>query len=1291
MLRVLLWTATAAYFAFALLILALRYAVLPQIESYRPDLERMIGEAINRPVGLRRVDAHWAGLRPALEIEGFEIRDAQGRPALVFDQVEAELSWSSLWHLDLRLARLELGAPALQLRRDPQGRVFVAGLELTPEPNSEDNFADWLLLQDRVVIRDASIAWTDELRGAPTLELKRLNFQLDNSGRRHRFGLSAEPPRDLAARLEVRGDFRGEDLDDLASLKGDAYAELDYADLAVWRTWVDYPIDLPQGRGALRMWMEFAARQATSVTADLRLADVRLRLRPDLPELDLQRLEGRIAGRRIDDGYAVELKRLSLATRDGLALPETDVALRWQVPPGKPGKGTATANGLDLAVLAGLAAHLPFDDDSRGRLAKHAPQGRVYDLKFDWTSAAADLTAIKAWRLNSRFEKLGIRALGPIPGVSGINGSINGTEKAGTLMLDGQMAALELPTIFAEPRLELEAVAAAADWRVTDEGLQVHLQKSSFHNKDAAGEASGTWRPLARGPGQIDLQARLSRGSGEAVWRYIPLVVGQGVRDWLRTAIVGGKATEATLKLRGDLWDFPFPDGKQGLFEVRGKFTGATLRYADAWPEINDIDGELLFSGQRMLISGKSGRIFGVRLRDVRAEVADLSAPRTLLTVNGKAAGQTADFLRYIEASPVGERIDHFTSAMRSQGNGELDLKLSLPLDDLSRSKIDGSYRFDGNRLVVDADLPPLTEVRGALRFSGEHLEARGIRGNLLTTPLSVDLRTADGGVQVNASGEAAIAALRQQMPHPVFDHLAGSAKWTGTVRVKKRNVEVRITSNLLGISSSLPAPFNKPATETLPMSFERKPPPEPSRPAARAAVPRAPTSATPAGTSQDMLEVSLGRVLRAQLVRRHEGARSSIARGAVAVGDASVTLPERQLAVALNLPRIDTDFWRRLLEGNSTSGTQASPLPALPALQFDLRAGSLVVQEKTLTDVRVTGNRADASPITRFDLKSQEVTGTFEWNGSGAGRLTGRLAQFAIPETSATPDVLQAKTTEVIERIPALDITVDQLSFKNRPLGTVRVAAENRDAVWNVRVEVNNEDGSMDASGRWRRLPGQAETQADFRIDAKNLERMLGRMGYADTIRRGNATLSGKLSWNGSPFRIDYPSLAGNLKLEAAGGQFVKLEPGVGRLLGILSLQSLPRRITLDFRDIFSQGFAFDAIGGDFNVAKGIMDTEELQIRGPSARVLMRGKVNLGNETQDLVVRVQPAVGESIAVGTMIANPVAGAVVWAAQKLFKDPLDQAFAFEYGVSGSWADPKVEKLNRVPAKPAEEKK
>jgi uncharacterized protein YhdP len=1189
------------------------------------------------------------------------------------------------------------------------------------DPATDEEFADWLLVQNSIIVRDAAITWQDDLRRAPPLELKHLNFQLDNSFGRHRFGLTADPPRQLAARIDIRGNFKGRDFDQLEAWKGEAYAELDYADLAVWRHWVDYPVNLPQGSGAVRLWLGFAEKQLQTATADVRLADVRLQLRRDLPELDMVRLEGRIAGHRLDGGFEAELKNLTLATRGGVALAPIDLKLAWQdAAANRPAQSRVSANGLDLAAMADLAAHLPLDGATRARLARHAPRGRVYDLKLDWKGASEALAAAQAWTVKGRFEGLGLTALGPVPGMSGINGRVDGNEKGGSVQLNGQRAAFELPTVFADPRLELEAFAADLAWTSDTDGLQVKLNEVTFHNKDAAGDANGIWRALPEGPGELDLRARLTRGSGNAAWRYMPLAVGQQVRDWLRTAISGGKATDTVLTLRGDLRQFPFRDGKGGIFEVRGKFHDTNLRYAEDWPEITNIEGELLFSGQRMLITGKSGKIFGVGVRDVRAEIADIEQNEELLTVNGKAAGATTDFLRFIEASTLGERIDHFTKEMQAEGNGELDLKLSLPLRKMGNSKVDGAYRFDANRLTISPGSPPITDVRGALRFSADHIEARGIRGQMLGAPLSVDIRTAgDGGVQINAAGEYSVAALRRQVAYSaVLDHLAGSAKWTGSVLVKNKAAEVKLSSNLVGLTSSLPEPFNKSATDVMPLNFERRllpaavPKADPTAAGTRGTSARATAKASPAAARPppakdgaprpreatvpdsvlEMLNVGIGRAWRLQLVRRLDGAAPVITRGVVAMGDIAPVMPERGLLFAVNLPRIDVNAWRNLWPAPAGgNGQDTAVLPTLPALLFDLRTAELAVQDRSFHDVRINGSHPENATGTRFELKSREVSGDFEWDGAGGGKLTGRIGKFAIPEAAATPAALQAKASEVMDSFPALDITVDQLSFKDRQLGTVRIAAENKDGYWSTRVDAKNEDGTLESTGRWRLSTTQPDTRIEFKLSAKSIEKFLARAGYPDTVRRGSANVTGNLSWNGTPFTVGYPTLAGNLKVDASNGQFVKLEPGVGRLLGVLSLQSLPRRITLDFRDVFSEGFAFDSIAGQFAVTRGIMDTRDLQIQGPSAKVLMSGTIDLAGETQDLKVRVQPAVGDTVAIGAMIANPVAGAVVWAAQKILKDPIDQAFAFEYTVTGSWVDPKVEKIGQPPAKAGEEVK
>jgi uncharacterized protein YhdP len=203
-----------------------------------------------------------------------------------------------------------------------------------------------------------------------------------------------------------------------------------------------------------------------------------------------------------------------------------------------------------------------------------------------------------------------------------------------------------------------------------------------------------------------------------------------------------------------------------------------------------------------------------------------------------------------------------------------------------------------------------------------------------------------------------------------------------------------------------------------------------------------------------------------------------------------------------------------------------------------------------------------------------------------------------------------------------------------------------------------------------------------NFKLDISDSGALLERFGQPGVIRRGKGRMEGQVAWLGSPTALDTPSMTGRFNVNIEEGQFLKADPGIARLLGVLSLQSLPRRLALDFRDVFSEGFSFDFIRGDVQIDQGVASTNNLQMKGVNAAVLMDGSADITRETQNLRVVVVPEInaGTASLVATVI-NPAIGLGSFLAQLFLRRPLMEAATQEFRIDGSWLDPRVTKVER----------
>ena len=1258
--RMAVYAMLAGLLLFSALVLSLRYWLLPDIAQYREAIATSISKAAGQRVTIGDIKAGWEGLRPHFVLQDVRIYDQQNRPALHLSQIENTLSWWSLFVGEARFSSLVIDHPNLVVRRETNGLIFVAGIAVN-QPDTESGFADWMFKQNRIQVRDAVILWQDNLRQAPPMVLANVGLRLENHGSRHIFGVHATPASELAAPLDLRGDISGHSLRDLNAWHGTLYARLDYADLEGWSKWLTYPVELRQGAGAMQMWLGFDKKKINELTGDVRLQGLKVRLAPEVPELDLKTLNGRLNWKDNKNGIELGAKKLQLVTQDGIKLGPSDFKGRFKAASGKSlAEGEFDADNLSMEPLLMLSNYLPLDATVRQKLLELNPRGSFVDLAMKWEG---DAQALKKYSAKGHFVNFGIKPYQLLPGLTGVSGNLDANETGGTLSLDSRKALVDLQKVFRDP-IPLDSLIAQASWKIKQGNLNVKLTNVSFANAHLAGNAYGSYQTEPGTPGRIDLTGRLTRGDARFVGRYIPLVVGEDARDWLDKAFLAGRSTDARLRLKGNLADFPFVDNKKGIFQVTAKVTGGGLDYVAGWPKIDNITADLLFEGKRMEVNASKASIYGVALKKVRAQIPDLLTLDEMLLIDGEAQGPTGSFFQYINQSPVSDMIGGMTQGMQAGGNGLLTLKLQVPLRHSKDSKIAGDYLPVDNRIVFGKGLPALEKVNGKFEFTESVIKAQKMTAQILGGPVVVSAEPQpDHSIRITALGKLNAVGLRKSVTSPWTKYINGTADWRGLITMRNQQIDMMVDSNLQGLASDLPAPFAKNAGTALPLHFEKK----------------------SGGSQQDTVMLSYGKIFSAKLLRRIDGDKTHIERGVLNFGTAEPKLAESGVWVTGTLPYLNMDQWRGVL-GQAPAQNGAEPL--LKVSGVNLGINTLDSFSRRFGDFHL--NAWETGDGWQATLNSREMNGDVNWNPKGRGRVVARLKHLSIPEEiPATPEI--KIETGNSKELPALDIVADSLEVKHRKLGKLEVLAVQQGNDWKIeKLKLTNPDMVLQMDGLWQAWLQSPQTSANLKLDVKDIGRFLTRFGYPDSVKRGSAKVEGNLAWMGAPSELDYPSMTGQFTLAATNGQFLKIEPGIGKLLGILSLQSLPKRITLDFRDIFSEGFAFNAISGSMRIDKGVMKSDDFIIEGPAAVVSMAGETDIARETQKLQVRVVPVLGEGVSVaGAFLGGPVVGLTSLLIQKILKDPFGQLIAYEYSITGTWDDPKVAKVNRAVESPATE--
>ena len=927
------------------------------------------------------------------------------------------------------------------------------------------------------------------------------------------------------------------------------------------------------------------------------------------------------------------------------------------------------------------------------------------------------------------------------PGISGASVDFDLTEAGGQASINIVNGALELPGIFEQPRLALDQLSTQAQWTRSGRRIAVQLRQLQFANADAQGKAEVRWHtddsaaapsgssdPDRRFPGVLDLQGSLSRGDARQVHRYLPLVLVPAVRNYVRDAVQQGQLSEVKFTVLGPLAQLPFATPAQGEFRVSTQVRGGHFVYvppalqppgAAPWPALTELNGELVFNRATLEVNSVSGKVAGLpglSLVKGEARIADLMHEPTV-AVNLDLQGTLGDALGFVNHSPLAAMTDQALAQAQASGSASYRVGLQLPIHAISTSRVDGAITLAGNDVKFAPDAPALGGLKGVLTFNEKGFAVAGAQAALFGGAVRIDGGTApllatDPAHRPDAAfkiaGQVSAEGLRQAKElgplARLARHASGSIAYAAALAFRRGVAELSVSSSLQGLALDFPFPLNKAAQTALPLHFERA---------------LLPTSLAPSQPLQDELSLSLGSLAAIRYQRDLSAEPPRVIRGSLGIGlgaAETVPLPDSGVQASLHLAQLDAEAWEKILAdvpdaGPSSSQSASVPAGALDVSQADayrptvlaLRVGELRVQGHSLHQVVLGGNRDGLD--WRANIDATELSGHLDYRQSGPtgpGRVYARLARLNLaPETATEVETL---LDEPPASIPALDIVVDDLALRGRKLGRIEIDAVNRAASavpgaeggvrdWHLnKFNLRLPEATLNASGDWLALAqagprtgpvsGRRRSVMNFRLDIADSGELLKRFGMDGVLRRGKGLIQGQVAWIGSPLSPNYPSLSGQFNVNVESGQFMKADPGLAKLLGVLSLQSLPRRLTLDFRDVFSEGFAFDFVRGDVSIEQGLAYTNNLQMGGVNAAVLMAGSADVVRETQNLRVVVVPEIDAGTA--SLIAgviNPAVGLGSFLAQMFLRRPLTEAATQEFQIDGAWSEPKITKIDR----------
>lgn len=923
------------------------------------------------------------------------------------------------------------------------------------------------------------------------------------------------------------------------------------------------------------------------------------------------------------------------------------------------------ASHVRLARLWPLV--LAFAPPGFDRWSGLAPTGVIRSLRLDMSRARAG--QVPEFAVSADVAALGVRPIGRWPGVSGITATFSGTSQRGRIALRATNAALRWPRLFLTP-LALQRAVADLDWR--RDGTRWVFGSSTVHleHPHARARAAFVFRSGSRLVSPVlDLNAWVDSADVVAVNQVLPVGnLSAPAIAWLGNAFLRGQVANGRLGYHGPVRRFPFRNGG-GVFTASADVSDATLDYYSGFAPLTGASGTAWFHNAGVQAEVRAGEIGGLRLKHALYSFPDVrGAP---MVVDATGSGDIGKALTYLQGSPLGPTLGRQFMTLSGSGPADYTVSLTLPLhaeDELLR---DHRVRADlhGVMIALAALHAPARGVTGQFELHNLEVRAPALRGTMLGGPfqLAVAPGALGGGVTAAVDFHGSVRAQGALLPAfiglPAGIRMAGATDLNVVGRLERHQdreqwpLHIDVSSQMAGLEVFAPHPFAKAPAEMR---------------ATRVRID------IPGNGADDFSIESASARARLRFAEGKDG-KWTLERGLARFDGQPASLPSRPgLMVAGDWPNFDLAEWLELGSGEGDGprlsqwlGPVDVHLDRALVAGFEFRDVAAHMRSVgTAWQISVSGPMAEGRVTVPGDL-----------SGGQPIELQMRRLHLQAPAPQAGEAAKVQPETDP-RSVPALAVRADDFSWQSRRFGQLQ-AIIRRDPL-GLRfdsLDTSSPAFTIKARGSWLADGQKSRTRLEFEFASTDLAEASRALGYGDVVEAKHAALSGNLSWAGGPGADALAGMDGTLRLNLGDGQLRNVKPGAGRMLGLMSVVELPRRLTLDFRDVTDKGLAFDKVRGDFDVRQGNAFTQNLLLKGAAVDIGVVGRTGLATEDYDQTVVVSGNPGGPLTVaGALAAGPVIGAGVLVLSQLFKGQLQGLTRAYYRVTGPWADPVVERIS-----------